>query len=238
MRRAPFLTIALAAALILVGFQNCGQMLPNGLSTESSKGGEGYDGKPVYVNFGECSGQVSAKNKIEFSDSDMTSARITRQNCTDLAAPIPVDMSQVQISMQDFGAFVFGNDIFDLQRADLTKRKVTKRLCWSTGGGEKREAAVWFNGDALDLNNGLIPVLKGYVQRLSGPFTGKLGPISETQSAPSTFVYDVAADADGDAMNLTVDQASMTGVLNYTISGPNGDSQTGLAMQCYSQLEP
>jgi hypothetical protein len=239
LKRASFIAFALTG-LVLAGFQNCGGMMPGqGFKAQTSMGGEGYDGKPTFINFGECNGQVAAKTKIQFAQ-DMQSAEVTRSNCQDLNTPAKVDLNQVQLSMQDNGVFVYGGDIFDLQRKSLTERKVTKRLCWTTAAGELREAAIWFLGDAVALNTGFVPTLKGYARRQSGAaWTGKLGPITETQTSPGNYTYTVAPNENGDTMTLTVDQSTDTGTLAYTMSDPdNGEMRSGLAVKCYSQLEP
>lgn len=237
-KRASFIAVFLAV-LVAFAFQNCGGFTGKGFESQTSKGGEGYDGKPVFINFGICGNQVAPENKIVFAG-DLQSAQLTRENCVDLATPKKVDLAQVQLSMQDNGVFVLGDDIFDLQRQSLSERKVTKRLCWTTGSGEVREAAVWFLGDAAALNTGFVPVLKGYARRQTGAaWTGKLSPISETETSLDNFTYTVPANPNGDTMTLTLDQSTTIGSLSYVMSdATNGETQSNLPVKCYSQLEP
>jgi hypothetical protein len=220
LRRRDFyrFTCLFASAILLGTFQNCSFLRFDSSAGNSQSGGTGIDGK-VYASYGLCSSQVAIESTIVL-DGESKNARLTRQNCQDLAQPLPVVIDSLQFATDSKAVFQFNGRNFDYQ-APVSEQTVTIAFCRSAGAGSSVQALVWEI-------SGKPNVRFGRISKDDGTDSGVL--MVEAAATSPTDLRSVA----GQFSSFTLNQANRT--LSYSIGGAATTSMTG--MNCGSQSEP
>lgn len=188
----------LLTATLMVAFQNCGIPIDfAGFESSKANGnGTGYDGK-VYVNHGVCSDSTALALKGSITVEADGSAVVTRRECEDLLEPIPIAAGSIQYALGDSSVAVYEKDIYDQYSDDVSKRKLTRMICWMhpsvmTPTSPTYQVMAWYMGDALALNANR-PRLSSTIQTSGGDTTGILTQTTETYNSPSNVTYSARA---------------------------------------------
>ncbi|MES2964159.1 MAG: hypothetical protein V4760_09740 [Bdellovibrionota bacterium] len=231
----------LAAAVFVMAFQNCGTPIDfTRLESKANGNGTGYDGK-IYVNHGKCGTAVDIALKGAIAVDKDGTANVIRQDCTDLAAPIPIAAGSLLTAMTDSNVKIYETDIYDYFHADPNQRKLTKTLCWMNPLSltEKTEVLVWYRGDAVALSN-TSPTLSGRVKSLTGTTTGVMSPVGEQFLSPTNVEY-ASYDQSGNGFTLRLFVNTALGGTNYANMqykvGGIASPQT-VSTDCYTQGFP
>lgn len=211
------MAIAALSALLLF-FQNCSAPAPSS-NPEYKLGGTGVDGKG-YRSYGDCGTQVGLSGIIDVS-SDLTNAKILREDCQDLSSPKTVDISNLTFSNTDDSVFAFNGRVFDRQ-ISAVQEKITLKFCQSSGMSPEVQALVWVENSNLSAFRGVINLSK----------SESSGPLNAQQISANHYASSTGQPAQFD-LSLS---NSTNGSLSYSL--PSGKTASSIAVTCSTQSPP
>jgi hypothetical protein len=236
-RKSKVIFGLLCAAVFIMAFQNCAIPIDfSKLESKANGNGSGYDGK-TYVNHGTCSDPLKLEVKGSIEVLADGTASVTREDCSDLAQPLPIAAGSLQAALSDPNVLVFEKNIYDLRTGNPATQKLTRLLCWThpplgSNRTETYELTAWYMGDALVVN-AQRPTLSSVLVTSGGDTTGVFATTTETYLSPNNVTY--SARSTGNLFDLTLYAGT---VMNYGTmqSKINGVAQTTMSTQeCYLQ---
>jgi hypothetical protein len=216
------LSLFLTMAMTIVLLQNCTLIgsYKSANSNNKAEGNTGADGMR-YQSYGPCANnQIGVSSSIVVSQ-DRKSAFLVTQNCNDLTAPQPIDVSDLQFALNDSTVVQVNGLVYD-QQVNVGGQRVTIEFCQSVAASPTVQGLIWENV-------GNSTALYGAATQADGSTTGNLNVQPPTTTAPNEFIT-----VPGQTSQF--DLNAPAGSLNFSIAGGPQTSRTG--MKCSTQASP
>jgi hypothetical protein len=212
--RIKRISLYLTSVIVLMAlFQNCTQPIVR-FNDSILMGGTGADGMR-YQSYGVCPNGNVGVSSIVLLSPDHSQGALTRQNCSDLSSPQPINPSKLQFAVNDTTVFQLNGAIFNQQTSSSTQL-VTVQFC--SDANQNVQSLIW---QAMGQPALLGSVIQG---------TNDTGSLNVQQSGS------VFTTTTGQSSQFTLTVTGSTGSLNSTIGGQNPVTDSNLA--CASQSIP